>query len=204
MQPRLPGYLAAVVAALIMLGCGMPQGVSVVQSPNPRAMEGRVAFALMPFGHDNSVAEAPSQASAFEDAFVQRLIHVGKGYGLDIVDADDPRSQGRLRIDPHMWIEEVTQFYAGTIWVDIRMRIDIRDAESRLLETVELQGGAQSAWALDCARPRWWEDGSCAGAGVPQDPNTWPGRTVGIRFGSFVADYLRYRSTGEVRAPRTT
>jgi len=204
MRPHLVGYLAALVATMITLGCGMPQGVSVVQSPNPGAMQGRAAFALMSIGHDPSVAKAPSQASAFEAAFAERVIHVGKTYGLDIVYADDPRSAGRLRIHPHMWIEEVTQLYAGTIWVNIRMRVDVRDAESRLLETVELRGGAQSAWALDCARVRWWEDERCAGAGAPQDPNTWPGRTVGIRFGSFVADYVRYRSTGEVRAPRTT
>ena len=204
MQLPLPRYLAVAVVAVIALGCGMPVGVSVVQSPNPQALQGRTAFALVGMGKDGSVEKAPSQASAFLHAFAERLIHVGKPYGLDIVHEDDPRSQGRLRIEPHMFIEEVEQFYGGTIYVNIRMRVDVRDAKRRLLETVEMRGGAQSGWALDCAQARWWEDQRCAGPGTPQDPNTWPGRTVGIRFGSFVADYLRYRSTGEVRAPRTT
>lgn len=184
------------------VGCGMPQGVSVVESRNPDGLLGRGAFVLMAVETDRSVEKAPSQAAAFEAAFVERVVNVARGYGLDVVRDGDPRGAGRPRVVPHMWLEEVEHFYAGTVWVDIRMRVEVLDDDRGVSETVELHSGAQSGWALDCAAGRWWNDGRCAGPGVPQDPNTWPGRTVGIRFGGFLADYLRYRSTGEVRAPR--
>ena len=199
-----PLLCCLLATAVTSVGCGMPVGVSVIRSPNPDAMAGRTTFVVMDVDRDPSVEKAPSQAAAFEHAFVERLIHVGKAYGLDVVRADDPRSKGRLRVEPRMWVEEVEQFYAGTVWVNIRMRVDVRDTRLALLETVELQGGAQSGSALDCAQARWWNDDRCGGPGRPQDANSWPGFTIGVRFGSFVADYLRYRSTGQVRAPRTT
>jgi hypothetical protein len=211
------GRFHLLVATVLSLGCGMPQGVSVVQSPNPVAIEGRTKFLVASIEADRSVDKAPSQATAFEEAFVQRLVHVARTYRVDVARQGDVADAGRLRLYPHLWIEEYEAMEAGTIRLHMRLRVEVRNERNDLLETVELRGFQESATALDCAPPielldsehnpttlpeGWWEDGRCAGLGTPHDGGTWPGQTLGIRFGAFVADYLRYRAHGSVRAPR--
>src|SRR5262245_52975326 len=134
----------------------MPQGVSVVRSPDPGALSHQTSFRLVDAQLDRSCDVAPRQAEAFQEGFRERVIGVGRVYGLDVVEDSESEDEKRIRIEPRISVEEVEQFGGGTIWVDIRLRVDVRDENARLLETVELRDDEQSTWGMACAGPDWW------------------------------------------------